>query len=286
MAVLKISGGKLQVFVSEQGAELQSIRYAGREYLWSGDAAYWTGRAPIMFPICGGLKEDRYELDGKLYTLTKHGFAKLLPFTVEAQSDSRLVLALYPNATTQAAYPYDFVFRVTYAIEDEALQISYTAENRGTTPMYCSIGAHEAYATPEGIEEYDVVFPQKETLIAYDLDGNLLKHTGKQILTDSDRLSLKTEYFAVDALVFQDLKSRKATLVHRKTGRAISTTFPDSEYFLLWTKPGAGYICMEPWCGIQDPVDSKQKLAEKPGIRTVAPGASYTMHHTIQIEKE
>ena len=73
----------MTVTVDELGAQLMSITAAdGTEYLWNGDPAYWTGRAPILFPYVGRLTNDRYTYDGKEYEMTRHGFAKRSEFTV------------------------------------------------------------------------------------------------------------------------------------------------------------------------------------------------------------
>ena len=54
--MITIRSDRLEAVVSPLGAELQSLRdSAGRDYLWDGDAAWWTGRAPILFPIVVGL---------------------------------------------------------------------------------------------------------------------------------------------------------------------------------------------------------------------------------------
>ena len=66
MSLISIQNEYLCVEISTKGAELQSIRdTAGTERLWQGDPAFWTGRAPVLFPICGGLREDAYYLDGQ-----------------------------------------------------------------------------------------------------------------------------------------------------------------------------------------------------------------------------
>ena len=60
------------------GAELQTLRdLRRRDYLWNGDAAWWTGRAPILFPIVGALAGDTLRVDGVDHAMAKHGFNQL-----------------------------------------------------------------------------------------------------------------------------------------------------------------------------------------------------------------
>ncbi|MDY3816081.1 MAG: aldose 1-epimerase family protein, partial [Candidatus Limiplasma sp.] len=79
MSLITLRNEALTVTISSLGAEMQSIRDArGRERLWQGDPAVWKGRAPILFPIAGGLKDDGYFLNGKRYDMPKHGYVRQL----------------------------------------------------------------------------------------------------------------------------------------------------------------------------------------------------------------
>jgi galactose mutarotase-like enzyme len=42
--------------------------------------------------------------------------------------------------------------------------------------------------------------------------------------------------------------------------------FDDFPYLGIWAKPGADYVCIEPWLGIADSVSHNQNLEEKEGI--------------------
>ncbi|MBR2460210.1 MAG: aldose 1-epimerase family protein [Clostridia bacterium] len=279
MVVLK--NGFLECKISEMGAELKSAVKDGVEYIWQADPKFWAQSAPIMFPICGGLKNGRYELDGESYTMSKHGFAKLSEFTVESADGNSAVFVLRDSEETRKIYPYSFEFRVTFKLSGSSLAVTYSAVNLDTKTMYCSFGAHEAYATPEGIEDYDVIFPEKETLYAYALNGDLLTDYTKLIVEDSNVLPLKDEYFYLDALVFRGVKSRYATLRNRVNGRSVRVDFPGFDYFLLWHKYTAPYICVEPWCGVQDVAGSSYDIALKEGINAIPVGERLERTHTV-----
>jgi len=60
-----IQTGRMKAVIRDQGAELISLQYEGREYLWNGDPAYWSGHAPNLFPFVGRLFEERYTLQGQ-----------------------------------------------------------------------------------------------------------------------------------------------------------------------------------------------------------------------------
>lgn len=280
-AMVKLKNEFIKVEIDEKGAEMRKVTVNGEERLWNGDPAFWTGTAPVLFPICGGLPDDKFTFKGKEYTLNKHGFAKVSVFEVEKITDTSAVFLLRSSKETLEKYPWDFELRITYTLRDTAIKIVYDVTNKSGETMYMSIGSHEAYACPEGIEDYDVIFEKKETLNAYDLDGNLTASTVTPIIMDTDTLPLYYKYFAIDALVFKNLKSRFATLRNRKTGKSVSVSFPDCDYFLLWTKPNAGYICLEPWTGIQPAVGSGYDITEKEGISSVKAGDTKTVTHTL-----
>lgn len=268
---------------NEVGAELKSIVFEDKEYIWEGRKEVWAGSCPLLFPICGGLKDDKYIFKSKEYTLQKHGYARSATFEIENKTDTSVVFLHKSNDETKIQFPFDYELRVIYSLKEKTLKVDYSVKNLIDDTMYFSIGSHEAYYTPEGIEDYDVIFPQKETLNAYVLYGNLLSNQELPIIKDSNVLPLYDKYFTVDALVFKDLKSKSATLRNRKTGKAVQVGFPDADYFLLWHKPNSPYMCLEPWSGIQDSVDSNYDITKKEGIIPLESGKEYKNSHIISI---
>lgn len=281
--MITIKNEYLTASFKEVGAELKSLVYDGTEYIWEGKAEIWQGSCPLLFPICGGLKNDKYVLDKKEYTLEKHGYIRFKTFEIENITDTSVVFLHKSDDETKKHFPFDYELRVIYTLNEKSLKIDYSVKNLNDNTMYFSIGSHEGYYTPEGIEDYDVLFPQKETLNSYVLYGNLLSNQSIPIIKEQDYLPLYDKYFTVDALVFKDLKSKSAILRNRKTGRAVRVDFPDDKYFLLWHKPNSPYICLEPWDGIQDIVGSSYDITEKEGIISLNAKSEYKHTHSITI---
>ena len=273
----------LTVAISERGAEIKSIVYDGTEYIWEGRPDVWASSCPLLFPICGGLKEDKYTLGGREYTLEKHGFVRRKTFEVESISDTSATFLSCSDDETKKCYPFDYELRVIYTLSGKSVKIDYSVKNTGGSTMYFNIGSHEGYSTPEGIEEYDVIFSEKETLENVVLSGNLLSGKRIPIIKDSNVLPLEDKYFEVDALVFDKLNSRSATLKNRKTGRAVRVDFPDDKYFLLWHKYGAPYMCLEPWNGIPDREGTGFDIVRKEGITALDAKDEYRHTHTVTI---
>ena len=279
--MITLQKGRTKVTINELGAEMKSFTVDGVDYIWTGNPDVWARSAPNIFPMTGGFRDDKYILNGKEYVMPKHGFALNSIFEVESQSDTEAVFVLRENEDTLKVWPYAFEYRVCYKLDDEKISVDYKVTNKNDNTMYFSVGSHDGFATPEGIEEYDIVFAEKETLDSYTLFGNLIGEDKTRIIENSDTLSLKYDYFAVDALVFKDVKSDVLKLVNRKTGRGIELQFPNFPVLMVWTKPGAGYVCIEPWFGAPDDVNSNYDITIKFAIQSVAAGDTFTCTRVI-----
>jgi galactose mutarotase-like enzyme len=147
-----LENNRLTVTVNERGAELWSIRSreTGAEYLWQGDPAYWGDRSPIMFPFCGRVQENRYSHKGEDYSMGCHGFAAKEIFAVERSGEDALRFTLRSSEATRKVYPFDFVFHVTYRLEESRLSMSFRGENTGREELPFMVGAHPGFFVPLG----------------------------------------------------------------------------------------------------------------------------------------
>ena len=281
MSLVTIANKHLTVVINTLGAQMMSIKDAnGFERLWQGDPAFWAGRAPILFPMAGGLKEDCYYLDGERYQMPKHGYVRMLEWTLESQTEDSAVFLMTEK---HPGFPFDYELRACYALKDNAVSVSYRVSNCGEKTFWFGIGAHEGYATPGGLEAYTIEFDETECLANYVLDGNLIKKDPVIMAESTDKMPLKTEYFAVDALVFRTLKSRGVTLTTPLHDRKLRVDFPDHDVLMFWTKPGAEYICIEPWVNAPDFVDSDMQIENKPGCLRLQAGETVERTHVITV---
>jgi len=267
--------------IEETGAELKSLTRCGEEFIWQGDPQVWKFSAPLLFPICGALKDDRFIYEGKEYSMPKHGFARTMKFEAKKLSDVSAAFTLCSSEETKNFYPFDFKLRVIFTLTGEKLSVKYEVENTGNRTMYFSIGAHEGYGTDEGLEEYDVVFDNPISLSHAVANGPLMTEKRIPILNESRVLPLNSELFKYDALIFCDAPCRAATLRNRKSGRGVRVEFSDMKNLLLWQMYGAPYICIEPWSGIPDAESSDKKIENKTDITALEAGKTYTNEHFI-----
>ena len=279
--LITLKNNELKVTLSSKGAEIVSIIKDGKEKIWQADPEVWPMHTPIMFPVCGGLKDDEFIFEGKTYNLGKHGFIRFCEFEVESADDEKVVFAYTSNEETLKQYPFDFKFKVAFTLKGADLLVEYITENTGDKAMYFSAGAHEGYACNEGVENYTIVFEKEEDLVSNVLEGNLLGYNTVELGKGTKELKLKDEFFKVDALVFLNLKSRKVWLRNDTTGESFSVSFDGADYLLLWTKYKAKYICIEPWFGISDFTDSNKDFVNKRGITKLGVGEVCVNTHTI-----
>lgn len=274
---------EMTVTINPVGAEMYSITAAnGTEYLWEGDPKFWEQHAPVMFPICSGLKNDEFRYKGKTYPLGKHGYGKFETFEVESQSETEAVFLLRSDEKSLAVFPFEYELRIRYALRGKSIDIVYDVTNPAKEPLYMSIGSHEAYACPEGIQDYEIVFPQPETLIS--TPDPLGSYDTELIMENQSVLPMDYKYFQIDALIFKKcVKSTSVQLRHKETGRGVQVDFEGFPYLLFWTKVDAPYLCIEPWCGITDTPDTDGDITKKEGINRVESGETFHRVHTITL---
>lgn len=283
MQIAVIENEYIKVEISTLGAEIQSVKKEDKEMIWQGDPSVWDRRAPLLFPICGGLKNDEYVYEGKTYKLLKHGFARDSEFLLESKDDEKAVFLLESNQETLKVFPFEHELRVIYSLEKSKVNVEYNIKNLSKKDMYCSIGAHEAYACPGGIEKYSIIFEQNEDFNSMKIEGVFLSGETFCVGKNTNEIKLSYKYFVpeIDTLVFSDLKSRKAWIKNNETGEKIEIEYEDFDYLGIWTKQNAEYICFEPWCGLPDFTDSCGDITKKEGIMKIPPKQTIIKIHSI-----
>ncbi|MEX6688719.1 aldose 1-epimerase family protein [Danxiaibacter flavus] len=279
----------LQVVISAKGAEIQSIinKDFGIEYMWSGDSKFWGKKSPVLFPVVGGLKENKYSFNGKTFELGRHGFARDMTFVVTAQDETSVTFGIQSGEETHIRYPFDFRFFITYTLQGSMLRVAYSVHNTGNEKIYFSVGGHPAFAVPLVInttfEDYYLQFSSVENAGKWPLSGDgLIEEKPVPFLENTDELALQKELFYEDALVFKNLQSNRISLLSNKTSHGLVLQFDGFPYMGIWSAKNADFVCIEPWCGIADSVNASGKLEEKEGINSLAAGETFAREWTAE----
>lgn len=285
---ISLHSDALDVAIDPQGAQLSQLRNAaGQDLLWNGDPSVWKGRAPILFPIVGALNGGHYRWRGQRFALPRHGFARDRRFDLVRSDTHAALLRQFDDGGTHTRYPFSFELDVAFALAGNCLSVIASVCNTGEFPLPASLGFHPAlrWPLPHGAARADhfLEFEQDEPAPIRRLDSaGLLTPALHATPVRGRRLLLEDSLFVEDVVIFDHLASRGLTY-GAGSGPRIKVEFPDATHLGLWTRPGAGFICIEPWRGVADPVGYTGEFSDKPGIFMVEPGRSERLTMTIAV---
>lgn len=283
---IAIRSDGLSALINQLGAELVSLKDAdGRELMTDADPAFWTGHAPILFPIVGRLNGDVLRVDGSEYPMKQHGFARRMTWDVVETRADAATLRLRDDAATRASYPFAFALEVRYALEGASLTCTVQVSNPGDVPLPMSVGFHPAFAwpLPYGLPrgEHRIVFDRDEQPRIVELKDGLFDATRPSSLVGRE-LALADDLFVDDALIWSPVASQSVTY-GAADGPQLRVDFPDTPDLGIWMKPGARFVCIEPWHGHADPAGYAGDFRDKPGVIQVAPGADWTCRMRVTL---
>lgn len=286
-AMTILENSTLKIAVKNNGAELCSLynKQSQIEYLWQAGKE-WPKHSPVLFPIVGQLKNNTYRYQDKTYTLERHGFARNLAFNVtEVKSDS-IRLTLKEQDATLAVYPFHFILNISYQLHENTLKVIYEIVNTGKDSMPFSIGAHPAFNVPlnkgENYNDYFLIFNKTENAGRWLLQNGLLD-SEVEFFKSSNQLPLTKELFSKDALVFKHLKSGRIDLRCKNHNHGVAVNFPGFPYMGIWAASCADFVCIEPWLGIADSIQSNGNIQEKEGIILLQPDVKFKAAYTIEV---
>ncbi|MEG3124483.1 aldose 1-epimerase family protein [Sphingomonas sp. GB1N7] len=286
--LITIKSPKLTAGINYHGAELTSLRdKTGKELMTDADPAFWTGHAPILFPIVGALSGNTLRVDGNTYKMDKHGFARRSDFEVIEHQAHHVILRLTDSEATRKSYPFAFALDLKYALEGATLTLTAKIANRGDVPLPASFGFHPAFAWPlpygEPREKHRILFGKQEPgeLKTIAADGTIAPETCESPL-DGRTLRLRDDLFVEDALIWDPVASQAVT--YGAFGApTLDIAFPDTPKLGIWTKPGAAFVCVEPWHGIADPHGYTGEFRDKPGVFKVPVGGEKVITMSVTL---
>ncbi len=281
-----LTSQKLSVIFDPFGAEIKSVKNKNDvEFIWQGNKAVWARHAPVLFPIVGKLKDDTFSYEGKKYSLPQHGFARDMAFELVSQNSFSCVFRLSSNEETKNKYPFDFVFEIKYQLSSNTLTAFYTVKNSSEIPMHFSLGAHPGFNCPllehETFNDYYIKFETSEFKLT-ELSNGLRLDYQKALNLNNGKLPLTSSLFDNDAIVFENYQIHKLTLCSKISKHKIILYCQDWPNFGIWTKKGTQqFICLEPWYGIADSVNSDHELTSKKGIITLKPLGEFNCSYSL-----
>ena len=291
MSAYTIENEKLSVTIDAHGAELSSIydKENDRELIWQADPAFWNRHAPVLFPNVGKYYGGHFTYNGTDYPMGQHGFARDTEFEQAASGENFVTYRLCADEESKKVYPFDFVLEVTHRLNGNRLTVEWNVKNTDNKEMYFTIGGHPAFnvnVLPDtDFEDYSLVFKEGTEKLSYVLlDAESGTAIGDKVyeleLTDS-KYALKKDMFDKDALVFDGGQIEWAALALPDGKPYIALESKGFPNFGIWSKPGAPYVCLEPWCGRCDNKGFEGEISEKPGIIALKAGETFKKSYDI-----
>ncbi len=289
--MIEISNNQLAVTISPIGAEVQSIKDVNTqcEYLWHGDAHWWSGHSPILFPIVGGLWNGTCRVDGQELHISKHGFVRRAPWRVVCVEADKAVFEFVSTVGTFAIFPYAFRLTATYSLDGRKLRAEFCVENLGGSPFCFQLGGHPAIALPN----WDDAQPLDGYLR---LEGNPIHvlRAGEQGCLEPDTfpvplnadglVPLTVDTFSHEALIFDNHQVSAATVL-TPSGQPVARVESTAPVWLFWSPQGihTPFVCLEPWYGLCDHQSFCGDITERPYINTVNGHATWMGGYGIEI---
>lgn len=278
-----ISNLNIKAQIKYLGAELFSLKNnENKEFIWEGNPIFWGKHSPVLFPIIGTLKNNRYNYQAKEYYLSRHGFAREMEFQMIEKSENSATFSLTASVETRKMYPFDFELQICYSLDENKLNIDYKVFNKNDSILPFSIGAHPAFALAKPFESYTLAFDCNEVLTSYELENDLLSDITEIIEMTANEVPLSYSLFEKDALILKKLHSKSITILENKNPR-LRVRFDDFPNLGIWTKNNAPFLCIEPWVGYSDTIYSSGNILEKEGNQLLEANQSLQYNFSIEI---
>jgi len=284
------SAGMEAAVAPSEGGELSSLRvkfhgawvellYRARDYK---SAPGFRGKAMFLWPAVGAqypvdtppeksCGDGTYPVGGRTYPMPCHGFAKGLPWKEAGHAadatGARVTVELRDSQQTRADYPFGFVVRASYALAGGRLTIVYTvsaaAGNPG--PMPFSIGNHIAFRVPflQGTDAASMLFETPNTFqILRDARGFVNGQERARSFATPARLGDFDSTVALPLAGYQGAPFARLIdpqgLAVRISHRAATALPEPLVQFNVYGGPGWGFLCPEPWFGIQNSLNLRK----------------------------
>ncbi len=261
-----ITSGDFSAAIKTLGAELCSVKHlpTNTEFMWQASPV-WPRHAPVLFPFVGRLRNFEYQYNGKKYAIEQHGFARDLLFSVVQASENKAIFELRENHYTLQRYPFLFAFRVIYELNGNMLTMGFEMTNMGNSTLPFSFGAHPAFQISEPGEVY-LQFESDRNPMPWILQDNFISTKTRAVSDGKGTIEITKDTFLDDALKFKKLSSDWVKLISPKDNIELKLHLNGWPYLGIWAKPGASFVCIEPWHGLADAIDFDNEVNKKEGI--------------------
>lgn len=213
-------------------------------------------------------------IEGKRYPMQPHGFARHSTFEVAAERADKATLMLKASAKTRESFPFEFFFSITYALQRTTLTTTVEIGNLDSRDMPFGFGFHPAFVWPlpggEGRRHYlKLENADEPRFLQLDGSGLILPEAHDSPFVQGE-MTLAHEQFANDALLFP-FGVGAGIRFAAEGGSSVDLSWSNLPNFAVWQKPGAPYLCLEPWHGMAARKGAGDAMAARPSTVTLPP---------------
>jgi galactose mutarotase-like enzyme len=254
---IRIQHGTVSAVIAPaRGALVSSLNVNGGELLYLDRSTLddatknVRGGIPVLFPYAGKLTDGIFVAAGT--TMNQHGFGRNKVWSVLERKAGTLLAGLESDAETMAVYPYAFSAEQRCTILPSGLLIELLIFNRGAKPMPVSPGWHPYFNCPAATKP----------AVRCDAPGFVAGSTPNDREFD----------FGIAAPA-----AGRATVDGLPCGSLHVSFDPIMRHLQFWSQPGKDFICVEPFNGPNNTVNTDRRV-------DIAPGAARTFWMRIEVD--
>jgi galactose mutarotase-like enzyme len=228
----------------DRGALITRLNAAGIDVLYLDAATVESptgavrGGIPLLFPFAGELENGH--LQSTNTTMPRHGFGRRKPWTVTNSAPETIAMRLVPDSETRAEFPFEFEATQTVAATQRGVSIELAIANRSRQPLPLAPGWHPYFPCPAD-----------------------RKRACLQQLLPPDAIS-SIEPTAVDVNVPAPV-NRRVTFALPAIGSVTLSCSDNLKTLEIWTPPDRDLVCVEPWVGPSNTINTASRVAVPAG---------------------
>ena len=117
----------------------------------------------------------------------------------------------------------------------------------------------------------------------YLIDGLVATEYSRNKLINNKYILLNEHSFDNDALIIKGIQHKEVSLKNRRTGKTIlKMNYEGWPYLGIWSKPGAPFLCLEPWFSTADRINRANVFNKNPDLITLQPKEEFEAKYRVE----
>ena len=226
----------------------------------------------VLFPFPNRLRDGQYTHDGIKYQFdinnidtqnAIHGFSKDVPMSVlNTQTDAHegSIPCEYQHNGTHKAYPFKFIFKITFILRGSTLEIEMQFKNLESKTIPVGLGWHPYFRISEKSDDTSLQMPDCQLIM---IDERMLPTGEKQTFKDFETLKKIGSTFLDNGFYINNQTENAEVILQSKLGTLTywqETGEGKWNYVQVFTPPHRKSIAVEPMTCNMDAFNNKEGL--------------------------